>query len=110
MRRSAAIVLILTSLPAVLAAGRSSRPAPVTPPVRIERSVVRLVNHAQRGVWFSPWEVTQVSELSGSGFVVAGGAIMTNAHVVSDSRLLLVFLDRDPTPYPATVVHIAFVM
>ncbi|HEV8703303.1 MAG TPA: trypsin-like peptidase domain-containing protein [Candidatus Polarisedimenticolia bacterium] len=107
MRGPAAKALILASLPAVLAAGRSAAPPPATNPVRIERSVVRLINYSQRGDWFSPWEVTQVSELSGSGFVVAGGAIMTNAHVVSDSRLLLVFLDHDPTPYPATVAHIA---
>ncbi len=73
----------------------------------IRRSVVRLVNYAQRGDWMAPWEVTQVDERSGSGFVVDSGTILTNAHVVSDSRHLLVFLDRDPTPYPATVVHVA---
>jgi len=74
---------------------------------RIQPSIVRIVSHAQRPDWFSPWEVKQVEERSGSGFVVAGGLIMTNAHVVSDSRLLLLFLDRDPTGYPARVVHVA---
>ena len=107
MRGPATKALILASLLVVPVAGLSSAPPPATRSDRIQRSVVRLVNYAQRGDWFSPWEVTQVTELSGSGFVVEGAAIMTNAHVVSDSRLLLVFLDRDPTPYPATVVHIA---
>lgn len=121
MSRVAARTIALAVLLFLPAAGPSSAPArpaatapPKAPPApaaagpeRIQRSVVRLVNYAQRGDWFSPWEVTQVSERSGSGFVVEGGAIMTNAHVVSDSRLLLVFLDRDPTPYPATVVHVA---
>ena len=82
-------------------------PAPGADEESIRKSVVRLVNYAQRGDWLAPWEVTQVDQRSGSGFVVEGGTILTNAHVVSDSRLLLVFLDRDPTPHPAAVVHVA---
>jgi S1-C subfamily serine protease len=107
MPRHASRVIILAVLLIVQVADSSSATSQASAPDRVQRSVVRLVSYAQRGDWFSPWEVTQVSERSGSGFVVEGGAIMTNAHVVSDSRLLLVFLDRDPTPYPATVIHVA---
>jgi S1-C subfamily serine protease len=107
MNRLPSKAWVLAALIAFPVAGPSSAPQKPAGPEVIQRSVVRLVNYAQRGDWFTPWEVTQVSERSASGFVVEGDAIMTNAHVVSDSRLLLVFLDRDPTPYPASVVHVA---
>ncbi len=71
-----------------------------------ERSVVRLVNHTQRGDWSSPWDMSRVSESSGSGFVIEGGLVMTNAHVVSDSRLLLIYVDNDPRPHEAEVVQL----
>jgi S1-C subfamily serine protease len=109
MRRLAVVAILVVFLGGADRA--TTTPAP--PPPRgadeesLRKSVVRLVNFAQRGDWLSPWEVTRVDERSGSGFVVEGGAILTNAHVVGDSRLLLVFLDRDPTPHPAAVVHVA---
>jgi S1-C subfamily serine protease len=69
-----------------------------------ESSVVRIVNYAQRGDWFSPWDVTGVRASSGSGFVIQGGVLLTNAHVVSDARLLLLYLHGDPTPHKAVPV------
>ncbi len=69
----------------------------------IERALVRIVNHAQRGNWYSPWDVSSAREGGGSGFVIAGGRVMTNAHVVSDSRMVLMFLQGDPTPHVARV-------
>jgi S1-C subfamily serine protease len=69
----------------------------------IERSVVRIVNHAQRGDWYTPWEASAPELGSGSGFVVEGGLVMTNAHVVSDARMVLLFLHGDPTPHEARV-------
>ena len=76
-------------------------------PQGLEGSVVRIVNFSQRGSWYSPWDVTDVVQGSGSGFVIEGGLIMTNAHVISDSRLLVIFIHNDPEPYMARVVHVA---
>lgn len=73
----------------------------------LERSVVRIVNYTQRGDWSSPWDASKVVETSGSGFVIAGGLVMTNAHVVSDSRMLLLSVEGDPTPHEAEIVHTA---
>jgi S1-C subfamily serine protease len=35
--------------------------------------------------------------------VIAGGTVMTNAHVVSDARMILLYLHGDPTPHEARV-------
>ncbi len=72
----------------------------------IARSVVRIVNQSQRGNWFAPWDAPASQQSSGSGFAIEGGGILTNAHVASDSRLLLVYLQGDPTPYQARVREI----
>jgi S1-C subfamily serine protease len=94
------IVLVLTVLAFVGTAWADGEPG-------LERSVVRIVNYAQRGNWYSPWNVSVVGEMAGTGFVIEGGLVMTNAHVVSDSRLLLLFLHNDPNPHHAEVFQIA---
>jgi len=73
------------------------------PEGEISRSTVRIINYSQRGDWYSPWNVQSTGASSGSGFVVEGGRIMTNAHVVSDSKMCLIYLHNDPTPHEARV-------
>jgi S1-C subfamily serine protease len=70
----------------------------------IERSVVRIVNNAQHPSWYAPWTGGGISRATGSGFVIEGGSILTNAHVVSDSRFLAIYLNGDPRPHEAKVV------
>jgi len=106
MNRALRVAALLVALSTTTGAGALAK-SDATDLNSMRRSLIRLVNYSQRGDWLSPWEVTPVSARSGSGFVVEPGTIMTNAHVISDSRLLLVFIDQDPTPYPAMVVHVA---
>ena len=73
----------------------------------IEDSVVRIVNYSQRGDWYSPWNLSTVQESSGSGFIIEGGLVMTNAHVISDARHLLIFLHNNPQPHEAEVYLVA---
>ncbi len=70
-------------------------------------SVVRLVNISQRASWYSPWNNTSVQRSTGSGFVIEGGLVLTNAHVVSDSRELWLYFHNDPQPYQAEIVQMA---
>lgn len=69
----------------------------------IDQAVARIVTHRQRPSWYTPWDFLSIQQGSGSGFVVEGGLVMTNAHVISDARLLLVFLQGDPNPHQAEV-------
>ena len=39
---------------------------------------------------FKPWEVRSPSEITGSGVVIEGGRILTNAHVVEDAHQIYV--------------------
>lgn len=71
-----------------------------------ERAVVKIVNFSQAPDWQEPWKFSQVRPGAGSGFVIAGNRIMTNAHVVSWSRQILVFRYQDPQPYRASIEYI----
>ncbi|MEM6821999.1 MAG: trypsin-like peptidase domain-containing protein [Verrucomicrobiota bacterium] len=68
-----------------------------------ERSVVQILNFSQRPNWVEPWRYSGVAKGTGSGFLIEGGRIMTNAHVVSWSKQILVRRYQDPKPYPAEI-------
>jgi S1-C subfamily serine protease len=53
--------------------------------------------------WSRPWRQEPVSSASGSGFVIAGGRILTNAHVIADAREILVRRPDQADPYVATL-------
>ena len=71
-----------------------------------EKSVVQIINYAQGPNWVEPWRFSRVASGLGSGFVIEGNRIMTNAHVVSWSKQLIVHRYQDPKPYRATVEFI----
>ncbi len=94
------VALLLLAIGWPAPAGASGAP-------EIERSLVRILNYSQRANWYAPWDALRSTQSSGSGFVVDGGLIMTNAHVVSDARLVVVYLHGDPSPHQAEVRYIA---
>lgn len=71
-----------------------------------EKSVIQIYNFSQAVVWDAPWRFEPVRRSSGTGFVIKGRRIMTNAHVVSWAKQILVRRFQDPRPYPAKVVFI----
>jgi S1-C subfamily serine protease len=77
---------------------------PPQPPPAVARSIVRFDNTSQRADWRTPWNPGRPARSSGTGFVVAGGRIMTNAHVVADSKNLVFHLSGDATPHDARIV------
>jgi len=53
--------------------------------------------------WAQPWRQEPVSGASGSGFLIEGGRILTNGHVIADARQVLVRRPDEASPYVATV-------
>lgn len=76
-------------------------------PAEIRKSIARIVNTAQESNYRVPWLPGPIGGGSGTGWVVAGERLVTNAHVVSNARFLTVEKENDPKKYIATVEHIA---
>ncbi len=76
-------------------------------PNEIRHSVARVTNTAQDANYRVPWLPGQVGSGSGTGWVISGDRLITNAHVVSNARFLTVEKENDPKKYIATVEHIA---
>ena len=72
-----------------------------------EKSVVQIIASSQQPVWDAPWRFDSVRKGSGSGFLIRGKRIMTNAHVVSWARQILIKRYQDPRPYAARILFIA---
>jgi len=72
-----------------------------------ERSVIQIMTSSQQPVWDAPWRFESVRRSGGSGFVIRPKRIMTNAHVVSWAKQILVHRYQDPRPYLARVKFIA---
>ena len=90
-------ILIIAVLGAWVAAGEAGEP---------ERSVAQITTFAQPPAWDTPWRFEAVRRAGGSGFVIKGKRIMTNAHVGSWARQIIVRRYQDPRPYLAEVEYV----
>ena len=70
----------------------------------LEESVVQIMTYRQIPDWDRPWRPRTVDRISGTGFVIDGERILTNAHVVAWARQILVRKYQDARPWPARVV------
>src|ERR1051326_4292900 len=85
-------------------------PVPIAPPQPngpVEKSLVRITATEVAPDYRAPWNAGMLGRGVGAGFVIDGNRIMTNAHVVSNSRYLTVERDGDPNKYPAKVLFVA---
>ncbi|CAA7049084.1 unnamed protein product [Microthlaspi erraticum] len=77
-----------------------------TPPSAIDlalTSVVKVFTVSSKPRLFQPWQISMQSECSGSGFVISGKKIITNAHVVANHTSVKVRKHGSPTKYKAKV-------
>jgi S1-C subfamily serine protease len=74
---------------------------------KIQKSIVRITATEVEPDYRAPWNSGVVQRGVGAGFIIDGSRIMTNAHVVSNSRYLVVEREGDPNKYRATVQFVA---
>jgi S1-C subfamily serine protease len=85
-------------------------PVPIAPPKPngpVQKSLVRITATSVEPDYRAPWNAGALQRGVGAGFVISGNRILTNAHVVANSRYLTVERDGDPNKYPGTVQFIA---
>jgi len=105
------------TLPAVIAPAQPAAPQPVTSALPLgtplpegsepEKSVVQIFTSYQEPNWSAPWIFDVPRRASGTGFLIDGDRIMTNAHVVAWTTQLIVRRYHDPKPYFAKVEFVA---
>src|SRR5437667_4417381 len=81
--------------------------APPKPNGPVQKSLVRITATSVEPDYRAAWNAGGLQRGVGAGFVISSSRIMTNAHVVANSRYITVERDGDPNKYPATVQFIA---
>ncbi len=74
---------------------------------QIEAAVVKIFTTARPPDLYRPWSKSAPSELTGSGVVIAGNRILTNAHVVNYASKVEVLAKEGGDKFEAKVVAIA---
>lgn len=69
-------------------------------------SIIKVYTVAASPNWFMPWQTKQQRESTGSGFIVEGNRIITNAHCVADQAHVMIRKHGDPKKYSARVVAV----
>ncbi len=93
-------ITLVLAIPAALAQTPSA-------PSDVYRSVLRIEVATQVPDYETPWNSGRFSGGIGTGFLIGKNKILTNAHVVSNSRRLLITVHGSPVKYPAKVEFIA---
>ncbi len=81
--------------------------SPAQPNGKIQKSLVRITATEVEPDYRAPWNSGAIQRGVGAGFVIDGSRILTNAHIVSNTRYLTVEREGDPNKYQATVRFVA---
>ncbi|MEM8885775.1 MAG: trypsin-like peptidase domain-containing protein [Planctomycetota bacterium] len=73
----------------------------------VTSSIVKIYTTYQRAHWSRPWQMQGSSGRSGSGCIIEGSRILTNAHVVSDATFIQVRRAGSPDKFVAKVQAIS---
>jgi len=73
----------------------------------IKSSVVKIFSSQSPPNMFRPWEITPPSDVTGSGVLIEGGRILTNAHVVAYAQQIYVQPHESSDKLDATIEFIS---
>jgi len=91
--------------PAVPAAAKTTTPAPALPAV--ENSVVKIFATVRRPDPYKPWTKASPAAITGSGVIIEGKRILTNAHVVGYASQVEVQASQSGDKMAARVIALA---
>jgi len=74
----------------------------------LTNAVVKVFVTSNEMDYYRPWQSKGIKAGGGSGAIIKGNRILTNAHVVSDHTFIQVKKDADPKKYTAKVVAIGY--
>lgn len=108
MKSKTKYIIILTFLFAGLisASAEKRQHVPLNPKL-LRQSVVKIFVKTQRYNYLQPWQPRMIRGGTGTGFVISGRRILTNAHVVSDAKFIQVQKDGYSGRHMAKVEFIA---
>lgn len=73
----------------------------------IQDSVIKIYTTQAEPDYFTPWRLLTPRQSSGSGSVIAGKQILTNAHVVANASYVQAQKHNDPRRYQARVTFVS---
>lgn len=73
----------------------------------LQDAIVKVFTTSRTYDYDSPWQASGVENATGSGCIISGRRILTNAHVVSNATYIEVQRYGDPDKYTATVLAVS---
>ncbi|WOX04178.1 S1C family serine protease [Microbulbifer pacificus] len=74
---------------------------------QLKRSIIKIYTTAAAPDYFNPWALLNAQQLSGSGAVIKGKQILTNAHVIADGSYIQVQRHGDAQKFRARVKFVS---
>jgi S1-C subfamily serine protease len=73
----------------------------------IQESILKIYSFKSAPDYYSPWRLHEPAQQIGSGCVIEGKNIITNAHLVANANYIQFKFNRDPKKYDAKVMYVS---
>ncbi|HEX3036113.1 MAG TPA: serine protease, partial [Thermodesulfobacteriota bacterium] len=73
----------------------------------VKESIVKIYTQSISPYYFAPWNMKSAVSSTGSGCIISGSRVLTNAHVVSDQTLIQVRRHGEAKRYNARVLFVS---